>query len=178
MAERAHALYDEDRGALLLCMLGQEYLVRRDGVFLRGRKAPDAHACLVLDYLSGPGGPAVITPWRAIGDFSGEASPGFRREVELPLARHAAELISRANTLMPMVDAEPGPSIIGSDAALTVRALPKVYLHLELSRETQDFLAEAWLLFSKNADEFLTLPSLRAVAGLFKDRLLSLLRIY
>jgi hypothetical protein len=53
-----------------------------------------------------------------------------------------------------------------------------VYLHLELCQETQDFPADAWILFSNNANEFLTLSGLQALAELFKDRLLSLLRIY
>jgi hypothetical protein len=33
-------------------------------------------------------------------------------------------------------------------------------------------------LFSNNAHEFLTSPSMQVLAELFKDRLLSLLRIY
>jgi len=77
-----------------------------------------------------------------------------------------------------MVDAEAVPSLIGSDMAITVRALPKVSLHVELSQETQDFPAEAWVLFSNNAHEFLTAPNLQILAEVFKDRLLSLLRIY
>jgi hypothetical protein len=62
--------------------------------------------------------------------------------------------------------------------AITVRALPKVNLHIELYQETQDFPAEVWVLFSNNADQFLPTPSLHLLAEMFKDRLLSLLRIY
>ncbi len=94
------------------------------------------------------------------------------------MTQYTAEIITRANSLLPMVDAKTVPSIIGSDMAITVRALPKVYLHVELSQETQDFPAEAWILFSNNANEFLSLPSLQSLAELFKDRLVSLLRIY
>ena len=77
-----------------------------------------------------------------------------------------------------MIDAEAVPSLIGSEMSLTVRVLPKVYLHVELSQETQDFPAEAWVLFSNNANEFLTAQGLQTLAEMFKDRLLSLLRIY
>jgi hypothetical protein len=77
-----------------------------------------------------------------------------------------------------MIDAEATPSLIGGDLAITIRALPKVYLHVELSQETQDFPAEAWVLFSNNANEFLTAASLQTLAEVFKDRMLSLLRIY
>jgi len=98
--------------------------------------------------------------------------------VELPISNYAAEIITRVNILLPMLDAQTTPSLIGSDMAITVRALPKVSLHVELSQETQDFPAEAWVLFSNNANEFLLVPSLHVLAEMFKDRLLSLLRIY
>jgi hypothetical protein len=49
---------------------------------------------------------------------------------------------------------------------------------VEISGETEDFPAEAWLLFSNNANEFLTVQGLHALAEIFKDRLLSLIRIY
>jgi hypothetical protein len=77
-----------------------------------------------------------------------------------------------------MFDAKAVPSLIGSDMAIMVRALPKVYLRLELSQESQDFPAEAWILFSKNANDFLSVVSLQTMAEIFKDRILSLLRIY
>jgi hypothetical protein len=159
-------------------MLGQEYIIRHDGVLLRGQKAPDLHASVVMDYLLSPGTAPVIMPWRSIGDFSDAAFPDFRKKVEAPIARYSAEIITRANSFLPMLDAKVAPSIIGSDLALTVHALPKVYLHVEFSQETQDFPADAWILFSNNAHEFLSLKSLRALAELFKDRILSLVRIY
>jgi hypothetical protein len=53
-----------------------------------------------------------------------------------------------------------------------------VYLHVEISGETEDFPAEAWLLFSNNANEFLSVQGLYTLAEMFKDRLLSLIRIY
>jgi hypothetical protein len=178
IAERVCALYNEEQDALLLGMLGQEYIIRRDGILLRGQKAPEAHAAVVMDYLFSPGTTTVVSPWRTIGDFSGGASPDFRKKVELPITHYAAEIINRANSLLPMMDAKIAASLIGGDLALTVRALPKVYLHIELCQETQDFPADAWILFSNNANEFLALSGLQALAELFKDRLLSLLRIY
>lgn len=178
LAERIIALYSEEEDALLLGMLGQEYVVRRDGIFLHGQKAPEAHATVILGYVFSSGAELTKLPWRTIGDFSGRPLPDFRKRVELPLINYAAEIAARSNPLLSMVDASSGPSLIGSDMAITVRALPKVYLHLELSQETQDFPAEAWMLFSNNANEFLSVPNLLTLAEAFKDRLLSLLRIY
>ena len=177
-AERISALYNEEEDALLLGMLGQEYVIRHSGVFLHGQQAPEVHSSVIRDYLFSSGTTLSLMPWRTIGDFSGQASPDFRKRVELPISNYAMEIITRANTLLPMVDAQAAPSLIGSDMAITVCALPKVNLHLELSQETQDFPAEAWVLFSNNANEFLPLPSLQMLAEMFKDRLLSLLRIY
>ncbi len=177
-AERISALYNEEEDALLLGMLGQEYVIRHGGIFLHGQQAPEIHASVINDYLSSSGTTLTRTPWRAIGDFSRQASQDFRNRVELPISSYAAEIIARAKTLLPMVDAEMTPSLIGSDMAITVRALPKVNLHVELSQETQDFPAEAWVLFSNNADQFLLIPGLQVLAEMFKDRLLSLLRIY
>jgi hypothetical protein len=177
-AERISALYNEEEDALLLGMLGQEYVIRHGGVFLHGQQAPETHTTVIHDYLSSAGTALSLLPWRTIGDFSGQSSPDFRKRVELPISNYAAEIITRANTLLPMVDAETTPSLIGSDMAIKVCALPKVNLHVELSQETQDFPAEAWVLFSNNANEFLLVPSLQMLAELFKDRLLSLLRIY
>jgi hypothetical protein len=177
-AERISALYNEEEDALLLGMLGQEYVIRRGGVFLHGQQAPEVHASVIHDYLSSTGTTLSLLPWRAIGDLSGQSSPDFRKKVELPISNYAADIITRANTLLPMVDAETTPSLIGSDMAINVCALPKVNLHVELSQETQDFPAEAWVLFSNNANEFLLAPSLQLLAEMFKDRLLSLLRIY
>jgi hypothetical protein len=178
MAGRVCALYNEEEDALLLGMLGQEYLIRREGVFVRGQKAPEAHAGIVLDYLFSSGIECAMTPWRTLGDFLGDPAPDIRRKVELPITSYATDILARANNLLPMVDAKTVPSLIGSDLAITVRALPKVYLHVELSQETQDFPAEAWMLFSNNANEFLTVTNLQILAEMFKDRLLSLLRIY
>jgi hypothetical protein len=178
LAERVVALYNEEEDALLLGMLGQEYVIHRDGIFLHGQKSPEIHSSIILDYLFSSGTAPTMMPWRAIGDFDGQSSADFRKKVELPLTNYAPEIITRANTLLPMIDAEAVPSLIGSDMAITVRALPKVSLHVELSQETQDFPAEAWVLFSNNAHEFLTVPNLQVLAEVFKDRLLSLLRIY
>ncbi len=178
LAERACALYSEEKEALLLGVLGQEYLITREGVFLHGQRAPESHTAVVVNYLVAPVKDIVITPWRAIGDFSGGASSDFRKEIELPISHCAADIVTRANVILPMIDAKTTRSLIGSDIAIVVRALPKVYLHVELSQETQDFPAEAWILFSNNANTFLELPGLLTLAEMFKDRLLSLIRIY
>lgn len=178
IAERVGALYNEEQDALLLAMLGQEYIIRRDGILLRGQRAPDNHASVILDYLFSSGSALTLMPWRTIGDFAGARCADFRKNVELPVAQHAAEVITRAASILPMFDASGVPSLIGSDMAITMRALPMVYLHAELSQETQDFPSEAWILFSNNAHEFLSTESLQALGETLKDRLLSLIRIY
>ncbi len=177
-AERIGARYDGEEDALLLGMLGQEYMIHHEGVHLHGQQAPEVHAAVILDYLFSSGTTPSLMPWRSLGAFSGQSSPDFRKRVELPISSYAVEIITRASTLLPMVDAKMAPSLIGSDMAITVQALPKVYLHVELSQETQDFPAEAWVLFSNNANEFLLMPSLQTLAEAFKDRMLSLIRIY
>lgn len=178
IAKRICALYSEVEDALHLNMLGQEYIIRHDGVYIRGQKAPEVHATVLSEYLFSRGKDQIVLPWRAIGDFAAQALPDFRKKVEAPLTANAAEIIGRTSALFPMMDAEASSSIIGSDLAFTVRALPKVYLHVEISGETEDFPAEAWLLFSNNANEFLSVQGLYALAEMFKDRLLSLIRIY
>jgi hypothetical protein len=178
LAERISALYDDEKDALLLAMLGQEYVIVRGGITLRGQKAPETHEAVILDYLSSSGTNFKELPWRPLGNFTGAAVADFRKRIELPLAQHAEEFISRANTLLPLFDAFLSPSMIGSDMAITVRALPKISLHVELSQESQEFPAEAWVLFSNNADAFLGAESLHLLGELFKDRILSLLRIY
>lgn len=178
MAERVCALYNEEQDALLLGMLGQEYEIRHDGIFVRSQKAPDTHGAVIMDYLFSAGTASTVMPWRTLGDFGDAMMPGFRKKVEEPISSYTTEIIARANNLLPMLDAKSVPSLIGSDFAVTVRALPKVFLRIELSQETQDFPAEAWMLFSNNANEFLTVPHLHLLAEIFKDRLLGLLRIY
>lgn len=178
LAGRVSALYNEEDDALLIGMLGQDYVVRRDGVYLHGQKAPENHSVILLDYLFSSGSAVTVLPWRAIGDFTAGPLPEFRKRVELPIIQYAAEFITRAQSLLPMLDAELAQSLIGGDMAITVRALPKVFMHLELSQESQEFPPEAWVLFSNNANEFLGLPSLHLLGEVFKERLLSLLRIY
>jgi len=178
LAERVSALYNEEEDALLLAMLGQEYVINHTGIILRGQKAPDTHEAVLLDYLFSSGTSYCALPWRAIGYFSKRSSTGFRKRVELPLAQYVAEFLTRAGTMLPLFDAVQTPSMIGSDMAITVRALPKVSLHVELSQESQEFPAEVWVLFSNNAGDFLSGENLQLLAELFKDRLLSLLRIY
>jgi hypothetical protein len=177
-ADRICALYNEEDNSLLLRMLGQEYVMRHEGISLHGQQAPEVHSAVILEYLFSSGTAVELMPWRAIGDFSSQSSQDFRKRVELPIINYAAEIITRANTLLPMIDAKIVPSLIGSDMAITVQALPKVYLHMELSQETKDFPPEAWILFSNNANKFLRMPRLQTLAEVFKDRLLSLLRIY
>lgn len=177
-AERISALYSEEEDALLIAMLGQEYIVRRDGVSLRGQKAPESHERILVDYLSSSGTLLIASPWKSLHETTGKASPDFRKTVEFILAQHASECIERASTILPLLDARLCRSLIGSDLAFTVPALPKVHVHVELSRESQDFPPEAWILFSRNAGEFLSADGLRLLGEVFKDRLLSLLRIY
>ena len=178
LADRISALYDDEKDALLLVMLGQEYVIARDGITLRGQKAPETHETVILDYLLSSGRKVKELPWRPLGNFDGAAVADFRKRIELPLAQHAEEFVSRANTLLPLFDAFLAPSMIGSDMAITVRALPKISLHVEFSQESQEFPAEAWILFSNNADTFLGAQSLHLLGELLKDRILSLLRIY
>ena len=178
IAERTSALYDEKGDSLLLGMLGQEYVIRREGISLHGQKAPENQASVILDYLVSPGTVPALVPWRTMSDFMSGPSPDFRKKVELPISQYASEVITRAQALMPMFDATAVGSLIGSDMALVVRALPRISLRVELSQETQDFPVEAWVLFSHNANAFLSVSNLQALAELFKDRLLSLLRIY
>jgi hypothetical protein len=178
LASRISARYIEGEDALIVVMLGQEYTIRHDGVYLHGQRAPEAHTTVLLNYLFSSGTTFLEIPWRPIGDFSGASSPEFRKKVELPITSYATEIIARANVLLPMMDAGMVKSLIGSDIAFTVKALPRVYLHVELSQETQDFPAEAWVLFSNNAQEFLVLSNLLILTEVFKDRILSLLRIY
>lgn len=178
MAGRVSALYNDAEDALLLGMLGQEYVVRHNGVFLLGQKAPESHAAIVLDYLFSPGKELVLLPWRSFGDFAGKPVPEFRRQVEAPLAQSAAAFIQRAGAILPLVDGAADRSIIASDLAITVRALPKVYLHIELSRDANDFPPEVWVQFSRNADEFLSLTGMQGLAELFRERVQSLLRTY
>jgi hypothetical protein len=178
IAERVGALYDEEQDALLLAMLGQEYIIHRDGLLLHGQRAPDSHASVILDYIFSSGTALTLMPWRTIGDFPGTRCPHFRKNVELPVAQHSAEVVTRAQAILPMFDGTGVPSLIGSDMAITMRALPRVYLHVEMSQETQEFPPEAWILFSNNANEFLSAENLQALGEIFKDRLLSVLRIY
>jgi hypothetical protein len=178
LADRAGALYNGERDALLLAMLGQEYVIRHAGITLRGQKAPDIHELIILEYLFSTGTSCVETPWRSLGDMAGQPVPEFRKRVEQPIAQHVAEFIPRAGTILPHFDGVAAPSLIGSDMAMTVLALPKVHLRVELSQEDQEFPPEAWVLFSNNADSFLSVPTLQSLGELFKDRLLSLLRIY
>jgi hypothetical protein len=178
MAERIGALYNEEQDTLLLPMLGQEYVIRHDGILLRGQKAPEAHASVLLEYLFSRGTTFTVSPWRAIGELTGTGFPDFRKKTELPITQYVAEIIARAKTLLPLFDARMSPSLTGSDMAIIVHALPKVYLHVEMAQENQDFPAEVWILFSNNARDFLNAVALQGLAEVFKDRLLSLLRIY
>lgn len=178
IADRLGALCGDGCNELLLAMLGQEYVIRRTGVTLRGQKAPDAHAEVIRSYLSSRGAHAAMTPWRGIADFPEGSAGALREQVELPLAQHAAELAERAERILPLCDGGRAASMIGSDLSFTVRALPRIYLHIELSKENQEFPSEAWVLFSNNADAFLPTGRLLQLGELFKERLLGLLRIY
>lgn len=178
VAERVCALYNEDEDALLLGMLGQEYVIRRKGIFLRGQKAPEAHGAVVLDYLFSSGDRFRMTPWRSFADLVGRPSAEFRSRVEAPLQQQVPSIIGRAATILPHLDGKTGKSLIGSDMAIIVQALPKVHLHIELSQESNEFPPEVWVQFSHNANEFLSPGGLLGLGELFKERLLSLVRIY
>lgn len=177
-AARLGALHNDEEDALLIAMLGQEYVVHRNGVMLRGQKAPESHERIIIDYLASSGNAFVASPWKSLNETTGRTMPDFRKTVELTLAQHSSECIQRASTVLPLLDAQQCRSLIGSDLAFTVPALPKVHMHIELSRESQEFPPEAWVLFSRNAGEFLSADGLCLLGEVFKDRLLSLLRIY
>lgn len=177
-ADRVLAVYDQHDDALRISMLGQEYVVRHDGIHLRGQKAPESHAAIIIDYCSSAGTTLAVRPWRSMNELFRLPGSDFREKVEQPLSTHAPDIIARMKMLLPMIDAEIVPSLINSELSIVVHALPKVYLHVELFQETQDFPAEVWVLFSNNANEFLTVGGALGLAEAFKDRLLSLLRIY
>ena len=112
VAERISALYNEDEDALLLGMLGQEYVIRHQGIFLRGQKAPDAHGAVVLDYLFSSGDQFRMTPWKSFGDLAGRPAPEFRTRVEVPLQQQVSNIIGRAATILPHLDAKADQSLI------------------------------------------------------------------
>jgi len=177
-AGRLGASYHKEDGSLRLSMLGQEYHVCRDGIRLCGQKAPENQERVLVEYLLSAGNELVELPWRSIGDFSGVPGMDFRQRVELPLAQHVDDVITRAPVILPLFDAVQAPSMIGSDMAITVRALPRVRLHIEWSRDSQEFPSEVWFLFSNNANDFLGAAALQVLGELCKDRILSLIRIY
>lgn len=178
IAERTAARYDKKEDVILLAMLGQDYLITHTSIVLHGQQAPENHTAVILDYLFSSGTELEITPWRAIGTLGIQTPSEFRKKVELPIAPYTPEIISRASTLLPMLDAEISGGISRCDMAINARLLPKIYLHAEFCQETSDFPAEAWILFSHNAHEFLSQQNLQILAELFKERLLSLIRIY
>ena len=178
VAERISALYNKEEDALAITMLGQEYMIRRNGVSLRGQKAPESHERILVDYLSSSGSLFIASPWQSMHETTGRVAPDFRNTIELVLAQHASQCIERASTILPFLDAQPCRSLIGSDLAFSAPALPKVHIHVELSRESQEFPPEAWILFSRNAADFLSADGLCLLCEVFKDRLLGLLRIY
>jgi hypothetical protein len=178
LAERTGAFYSDRDDSLCLALLGQEYFIGRNGVTLQGQKAPENHEALILDYLLSSGTMMREVPWRSFADFGEPGAPEFRKKVELPLIQHVSDFISRANTIVPLFDAAIVSSMIGSDMAITVRALPRVHLHIELSLEDREFPSEAWVLFSNNANEFLSVNGMQRLGELCKERILSLLRIY
>lgn len=178
LADRLGARYNSEEDAILVMVLGQEYVIRRSGMTLRGQKAPETHEAVIRDYLSSAGSSFVAAPWRSLGDILPGASAEFRKRVETPLTQHVKEVVTRVSTVLPLIDGDMAPSMIGSDLAFRVRAFPKVHLHVELSLETQEFPAETWILFSNNADVFLSPQGLQLLGELFKERLISLLRIY
>ncbi|MDA8098778.1 MAG: DUF3786 domain-containing protein [Nitrospiraceae bacterium] len=178
LAERVGALYDETEDALLLGMFGQDYVVRRSGITLRGQPIPESHEAVIIDYLLSSGSVLIDAPWRSLGDLLQQSTPDFRSRVELPLSQHIEDILSHASAVLPLCDARQAASAIGGDMAISVRALPKVHLHVELQRQSQEFPPEAWVLFSNNADRFLSAAGLLLLGELFKDRILSLIRIY
>lgn len=178
LADRLGARYSEAEETLLLDLLGQEYCIRHDGITLRGQNAPEIHEAVILSYLRSSGTSFVPVPWRAYGGFPGAAAFEFRKIVEVPLLPHVQELLDRSASLLPLFDGSAAASLIGCDLAFSVRALPKVHLHVELCRENDEFPAELWVLFTSNADRFLSVSAMLQLGELFKERLVSLLRIY
>jgi hypothetical protein len=178
LAERTGALYCGNDDTLRLAMLGQEYHISKSGVTLQGQRAPENHEAIILDYLLSSGRTMREVPWRSFADFGQADALQFRKTVELPLIQHVSDFITRASTIVPLFDAVIMPSMIGSDMAITIRALPKVHLRMELSLENQEFPSDAWILISNNANEFLSVDGLHRLGELCKDRILSLLRIY
>ena len=69
MAERVSALYSEEQDALLLAMLGQEYVIRHDGILLHGQKAPEHHAAVIVDYLFSSGTALTVAALADAGRF-------------------------------------------------------------------------------------------------------------
>lgn len=86
---------------------------------------------MILDYLFSSGTTLEMMPWRTIGDFTGQFSAEFRKKAEMPITTCAPEIIARADVTLPLMDAAMMASLIGSDGAINMRALPKVYLHAE-----------------------------------------------
>jgi len=178
LAAQKDASYHAAKDALQIRMLGQDYFVLHNGVFLHGQKAPESHSRVLIDYLSSSGRTLITIPWRPIGEFAGCSLTELKHTVEMPIASCIDEIIDRAPIILDMIDGEIAPSIINSDMSFTVPALPKVHLHIELAREIAEFPAEAWILFSRNANVFLEPATIQMLCELFKERILSCLRIY
>lgn len=171
IAELAGAELGPDQKYLTLSYYGRPVRVDREPMAVSalddGPEIPLAEQALVLHYLVNASGREPTGQWITYREVpSGEFYwSAFVKRAKAPLVGFFGERPGLLLELAPKVGGEPAPDLAG-DAAVIVRAFPRVPLFLQLWAGDDEFPADGNVLFDQTIAGYLSTEDIALAAGL------------
>lgn len=171
IADLAGAELGSDQKSLTLSYYGRSLRVDCQPMAVTtlddGPELPLAEQALVLHYLVNASGKEPTGQWITYREVpSGEFYwSAFVKRAKAPLVNFFGERPELLLKLAPLVGGEPAEDLAG-DAAVIVRAFPKVPLFLQLWAGDDEFPADGNVLFDQTVSGYLSTEDIALAAGL------------
>lgn len=160
-------------------MLGQEYTVGKNGIFLKGEEAPEAETIILLWYLLTQGTAPWTGSWKTyhelVGAYAHESY--FRQSGETRLAHGVEGILAKKEVVLSSLDGIEAEKVGGCDLAIRFKVLPRIYILCQFYLQDEEFPAQTKILFSDNANDLLPTECLGELGILLAKKILNCLQL-
>lgn len=158
-------------------MLGREYTVGKNGVFLKGEEAPEAETIILLWYLLTQGTAPWAGSWKTYHELEGAYAHEsyFRQSSEARLAPCVEKILAKKEVLLFSLDGIEADKVGGCDLAIQFQVLPRICILCQFYLQDEEFPAETKILFSDNANNLLPTECLGELGILLAKKILNCL---
>jgi hypothetical protein len=179
VSTKVGGFYDPVSDTIRIRMLGQEYTVGKNGIFLKGEEAPEAETIILLWYLLTQGTTPWAGSWRTYHELEGAYAHEsyFRQSGEARLAPYVQQILAKKEVVLSSLDGIEAEKVGGCDLAIRFKVLPQIYILCQFYLQDEEFPAQTKILFSDNANDLLSTECLGELGILLAKKILNCLQL-